>query len=69
MMHQFPKGRAAPGLLRTVLKRDLRGRPVETAPFTRSWCNELAQIHCECLPVGEKGAAGPEAGASLISPR
>jgi hypothetical protein len=28
-----PKGGRPPGLCRIVLKRDLRGRPVETAPF------------------------------------
>ena len=34
-MHELPKGRRPPGLLRTVLKRDLKGRPVKTAPFAR----------------------------------
>jgi hypothetical protein len=33
-MHD-PKGGRPPGLLRAILKRDLRGRPVETAPFSR----------------------------------
>jgi outer membrane receptor for ferric coprogen and ferric-rhodotorulic acid len=34
-MPKFSKGGRSPGLLRAVLKYDLRGRPVETAPFAR----------------------------------
>jgi hypothetical protein len=34
-MHELPKGGRPPGLLRTVLKRDLRERPVKTEPFGR----------------------------------
>jgi hypothetical protein len=34
-MDEFPTGGQSSGLLRTVLRRDAYGRPVETEPFAR----------------------------------